>query len=113
MHELGIVIEIVKTVEGVAKENGVSNIHTLVLQIGELSSVIPKYIEACYPAAVHGTILQNTKLDIEIMPGNGMCKECETIFNILKSKSNCPKCSSKKWELLSGKEFFIKEIKVV
>lgn len=110
MHELGVVIEVVKTVEGIARENGVTKVDTLVLQIGELSSVIPRYIESCYPAAVHGTLLQETKLEIEIMPGNGMCRDCQRVFNLIKNKSLCPKCGSEKWEILSGKEFLIKEI---
>ena len=110
MHELGIVINIVQTVESIAEKQGVSKIDTLVLQIGELSTVVPRYIEACYPAAVDGTLLQDTKLRIEIVPGNGMCKECNTVFNLLQNQNTCPKCGSKYWEILSGREFMIKEI---
>ena len=76
MHELGVVIEVVKTVENFAMKNNVTKIDALVLQIGEFSSMIPKYIEECYPAAVDGTLLQETKLKIEITPGKGfMIKE--------------------------------------
>ncbi|MBS4539408.1 hydrogenase maturation nickel metallochaperone HypA [Clostridium sp. D2Q-11] len=110
MHELGVVIKVVKTVEDFAKKNGVKKIDTLVLQIGELSSMIPRYIEACYPAAVDGTLMQDTKLKIEILPGNGRCNNCYKVFNLIKSHSQCPNCSSDEWELLSGKEFLIKEI---
>lgn len=110
MHELGVVFEVVKTVEDFAEKNGVTKIHTVVLQIGELSSMIPKYIEACYPAAVDGTLLQDTKLEIEILPGNGLCKECDKVFNLIKNSQTCPNCGSKHWELLSGREFMIKEI---
>lgn len=110
MHELGVVIEIVKTVEDFAIKNGVTKIEKLVLQIGELSSIVPKYIEACYPAAVDGTIMEETKLEIEILPGNGICKGCNKVFNFIQSKGKCPKCESKDIELISGKEFMIKEI---
>lgn len=110
MHELGVVIEVIKTVENFAKTNGLTKIETLVLQIGELSSMIPRYIEACYPAAVEGTSLQETKLKIEILPGNGICKDCNKVFNLIENKNICPKCGSSHWELLCGKEFMIKEI---
>ncbi|WBW96284.1 hydrogenase maturation nickel metallochaperone HypA/HybF [Oceanirhabdus sp. W0125-5] len=110
MHELGVVIEVIKTVENIAIKNQLTKIDTLVLQIGELSSMIPRYIEACYPAAVDGTLLQDTKLKIEILPGNGMCKECKKVFNLLENNSKCPHCKSEQWELLCGKEFMIKEI---
>ena len=110
MHELGVVIEVVKTVEKIVVEQKLNKIDTLVLQIGELSSMIPRYIEQCYPVAVDGTILQDTKLKIEILPGNGICKNCNKVFNLLENNRKCPKCESKDWELLCGKEFMIKEI---
>ena len=110
MHELGVVINVIETVENIARENQLTKIDTLVLQIGELSSMIPRYIEACYPVAVDGTLLQDTKLQIEVIPGNGMCKTCNSVFNLLEHKSKCPKCQGSHWELLSGREFLIKEI---
>lgn len=110
MHELGVVIEVVKVVEKFAVENQVQKIDTLVLQIGELSSMIPKYIKAVYPAAVDGTMLEDTKLEIEILPGNARCADCGKVFNVLEHKGKCPKCNGKRLELLCGKEFYIKEI---
>ena len=112
MHELGIVMEIVRVVNELAQEQGITAVDAIVLQIGELSPVVPKYIEECYPAAVDGTFMENTKLEIEIMPGNGICKDCETVFNVLKSNGNCPRCGSKNFETLSGRDFYIKEIRV-
>lgn len=110
MHELGVVINIIESVEEFAKANGVTQIESLVLQVGELSSMIPRYVEACYPAAVEGTLLQDTKLKIEVLPGNGLCKNCNKVFNLLENKNVCFNCGSKDWELISGKEFMIKEI---
>jgi len=110
VHELGVVFEIVKKVEGIAKANGLTQIDTIVLQIGELSSMIPKYIESCFPAAVDGTIMQDTKLKIEILPGNAMCIPCNKVFNLIEHKGKCPHCGGDALELISGKEFMIKEI---
>lgn len=110
MHELGVVLEVIKTVENFAKENKLTEVDTIVLQIGELSSMIPKYVEACYPAAVDGTMMEETKLQIEILPGNAICKECDNIFNLIKNNGECPNCCNKNYDLLSGKEFMIKEI---
>ena len=110
MHELGVVFQIIRTVENFAVKNQVTTIDTLVLQIGELSSMIPRYVEACYPAAVEGTILANTKLKIEVLPGNALCKKCNKVFNLIEHQKICPNCQSDDWEIISGKEFFIKEI---
>lgn len=110
MHELGVVFEVVKTIEDFARTNGLKEIDTIVLQVGELSSMIPKYLKDCFPAAIDGTALVDTKLKIEILPGNGMCNKCHKVFNILKNMSICPHCQSEEWELISGKEFMIKEV---
>jgi hydrogenase nickel incorporation protein HypA/HybF len=110
LHELGVVMEVVRIVEEVAREQQLKKIDTVILQIGELSSVIPMYIEQCFPAAADGTILQDTKLEIEILPGNALCKECGKVFNLLKNRQKCPGCGSGRWELLGGREFYIKEI---
>jgi hydrogenase nickel incorporation protein HypA/HybF len=91
VHELGILMGAINTVENFAKKNGVTKIQTLVLQIGELSSMIPKYIEDCYPAAVEGTLLQETELKIEILPGNAICQNCNNVFNLIENKDICPR----------------------
>jgi len=110
MHELGIVAEVVRVVEEIARKQQLKKVETLVLQIGELSSVIPYYVEQCYPAAVYGTMLENTRLKIEVLPGNGRCRSCGKVFNVLANHRTCPACGNVDWELLGGREFTIKEI---
>ena len=110
MHELGIMIEAAKTVESFAKKNGLTAIDTVVLQVGELSAVVPQYAQACWPAAVDRTMLEQTKLRIEIVAADAMCRKCGTLFNPVHSGNKCPDCGSDEWELLKGKEFLIKEV---
>lgn len=110
MHELGILMEIVKTVEKFAVENQVDTIETLVLQIGEISSVIPEYMKKVYSAAVEGTMLEQTELEIEILPANGRCLDCGTQFHATVCGGVCPSCGSRNMKIISGRDFFIKEI---
>ena len=110
VHELGVVIAVVEKVEKIAKEQNLTKIETLVLQIGELSSIVPMYVEQFFPAAVDGTLLQNTTLKIEIMPGNAMCKGCGKVYNFAANNHQCPHCKSTDREIISGREFYIKEI---
>ena len=42
MHELGVVIEVVKTLDRIVLENNLTEVESIVLQIGEISSMIPK-----------------------------------------------------------------------
>lgn len=110
MHELGIIAEVVRVVEDIARKQNLTKVEALVLQIGELSSVIPYYVEQCYPAASYGTMLEHTRLEIEVLPGNGRCKTCGKVYNIVQNHRVCPACGESSYELLGGREFMIKEI---
>ena len=110
MHEIGVLIEVVKSVEKFAKANNVQKIETLVLQIGELSSMIPEYMINLYPVSIDGTILEGSELEIEILPANALCSGCNKVFNFISNNGVCPSCKSEHCEILSGKELYIKEI---
>ena len=44
MHELGVVFHIMDSLESVAKENDVTQIQSVTIEIGEVSTVIPHYL---------------------------------------------------------------------
>ena len=110
MHELSIMFHIVEKVIGIAGENGLSQVDTIVLEVGALSSVVPKYLHDCFPAAVDGTMLENTKLKIDEIPAIGSCENCATDYDVIKNRKVCPNCGATRYELLGGTEFNIKEI---
>lgn len=110
MHELGIVYEVIKVVDGFVKENNITYVEKIVLEIGQLSQAIPRFIEACYPAAVDGTAYEATLLEIITVPAIGECKACKTDYNIVELRKICPTCQGESFTLISGQEFSIKEI---
>lgn len=110
MHELGIVYEVIKIVDKFSVENNITKVQKIVLEIGELSQSIPRFIEECYPAAVNDTPYEETELEIVVLLANGRCKACNEVYSIIKNKKICPKCNGEKYEIISGEEFNIKEI---
>ena len=114
MHEITILVQLVKMVEREARANKLAEkIDTIVVQLGQLSSIIPKYLTEYYPNVTEGTSLQGSKLKIEIIPGNGLCHHCDKVFRIVEHKGECPICGNHDWEMLSGQEFILKEILVL
>ncbi len=111
MHELGIMYHIVEQVLNVVEKNQLDEVEAIVLQVGELSSVVPRYLQACFPAAVDGTILQHTKLEIELLTANGICRGCGKVYPLLEHESVCPVCRCEEVERISGGEFYLKEIR--
>lgn len=112
MHEIGIVRQIVRTVTDFAAENDVKEIAEVVVDCGELSLVIPKYLRELYPPVTEGTILEHSKLVINEIPGMAECDDCDEIFNVVKNKGYCPVCGSFEKTILTGKNFGIREIHV-
>jgi len=110
MHELGLLSAVVKTVEGIMEKENLTEVEKIVLQVGELSGVIPRYVEECYPAAVYKTPLEKTKLEMEVVPGIVRCRDCGEEFSGYLYDLRCPKCGSEKLDALSGRDFLIKEI---
>ena len=112
MHEIGIVRQILRTVSDFAVANNVRDIKEVVVDCGELSLIIPKYLEEIYPSVVKNGSLKDAKLKINIMPSMAECNSCDEIFNVIEHKGYCPSCGSFDKTVLSGKDFIIREIVV-
>ena len=110
MHEIGIVRQLLRTVTAFAEENGIEEIHEVVVDCGELSLVIPEYVQELYPPVVKGSILENAILTVNTVPGLAECDACDEIFNVVQHKGYCPNCGSFEKTVLSGKDFTVREI---
>ena len=114
MHELGIVFEIQKRVVAVAQENGLalSDIAQVVVEVGEASTIVPRYLKECWPAATDGTEMQDAELVVELLVATVRCKKCGTAYEYLKNNKKCPDCGAWECVMVTGQEFNIKEIAV-
>ena len=113
MHEIGIVRSMCRTVLDYMEENNVAAISEIVCEIGELSLVIPEYVEELYPPLkADFPELEGTELILETVPGLAECDECDEIFNVIEHEGYCPNCGSFEKTVLTGKDFTIKEIHI-
>ena len=114
MHELGIVFEIQKRVTAVAEENGLalSDIAQVVVEVGEASTIVPRYLKECWPAATDGTEMQDAELVVELLVAKVRCKKCGNVYEYLKNNKKCPVCGAWECVMVTGQEFNIKEIAV-
>ena len=113
MHEIGVVRSMVKTVTAFAEANQITDIAEIVVDVGELSLVIPEYVEELYPPVSEDVPeVRGAKLILEIVPGLAECDDCDEIFNVVANEGYCPNCGSFSKTVLSGRDFNIKEIHV-
>lgn len=112
MHEIGVVRSMMRTVEDFARDNGIDEIVSIVLEIGDLSMIIPKYVEDIYSVVSKDTRFEGTELVIEMVEGQGVCRDCKRAFPIVKNEGYCPRCGRRNADIISGRDFIIKEIVV-
>ena len=112
MHELGVVFQVMKTVENLAVENNLTEIKSVTLEIGEVSTVIEEYLRKCWKWSVEkkSELLKNTELLVEKIPAITFCEECEKNYETVMYGKICPYCGSAHTYLIQGNEFNIKEI---
>ena len=113
MHELGIVFYIIRDVKQAAEEHGVSHVSGVVMNIGEVSTIVPTYLTDCWRwAADKEDLLRGCELKINILPAVTHCEDCGRDYPTVRHGKTCPHCNSQNTWLLRGNEVEIKEIEV-
>ena len=110
MHELSIVFHIIEQVEDVCKENNLHKVASVTVQFGEVSAVIPEYLDDCWKWAVEKSeVMKGASLKSETIPAVTMCDDCGKTYSTIEFARTCPFCKSENTHLLSGQEIMIKE----
>ncbi|MDO5383000.1 MAG: hydrogenase maturation nickel metallochaperone HypA [Eubacteriales bacterium] len=111
MHELGVVFHIIEDLEDIARENQLEEISKVVLELGEVSTVIDSYLVDCWQWAVKKhELMKEAQLVIEKIPAVTYCEDCKGEYSTIEHGKICPYCKSEHTYLLQGNEFNIKEI---
>ena len=94
-----------------AIDNNVEHVKYIRFELGELTGYLPIFFHKVYPIVTdEKPVLRGSELIIDEVKGEGMCNECHSLYNIMKNEGRCPKCGSRKKTILSGTEFFVKDI---
>lgn len=114
MHELGIVFHVLNSIEDVAKENNLTQVQNITLEIGEVSAVIPHYLTDCFNWAVKKRpLFTDCSLSVEMLPAVTWCDGCKREYETVTYGRICPHCGSEKTWLLKGNELNIKDITAI
>jgi len=115
MHELPITESILKIVLRHAEGQSVRKVVTIRLQIGRLSDLEDEWIQRYFDYLSEGTIAEGAKLKIERTPVMMHCSACSTSYEAQTARIGdlaCPACGAGGGTLLSGREYYIKEMEV-
>jgi hydrogenase nickel incorporation protein HypA/HybF len=113
MHEMDIAMEIINiAVASIPSDNIDARVTRVNLQVGRLSAVIPNNLRFCFNIAAKDTPLEGAELNIEEIPVEACCNDCNHHWFIHEPIFLCEKCRSGSLYLLSGRELDIKSIEI-
>lgn len=110
MHEMGLTDAMMKMVGRIVKTEGLTVVNRVTVEIGDLSGVVPRFLENCWEAVTAGTDFEHTTLTIVTVPGTLRCEDCCHVFPADLDDLSCPKCRGQKLTPLSGRDMTIQQI---
>ena len=111
MHELAISEAIVSEV---CEHVETGSVVRVVLEIGQLSAVVPDAVRFCFDVAAQGTRLEGAALEIVEIPGVARCQSCQSQVALGDAlAAACTTCGGVDLAVLSGHELRIKCVEVM
>jgi hydrogenase nickel incorporation protein HypA/HybF len=114
VHELSIMSNILDIVLEYAGKAGAKKVSKINLVVGDLSDLIPEWMQTYFEFVSKDTIAEQAKLEINRVSAVIRCKQCGKEFTLNREswQFSCPACQSADIELLSGREFTVESIEV-
>lgn len=108
MHELGLLTSVVEAVERTAADyaSKVTRVENVALKVGAMSGAVPEALYGSWPIAISGTICEDAKLTLEVIPATVFCPSCGRDVEIDEFFAlTCPECATPTGNLTHGREF--------
>ena len=112
MHELSIVMGIIKIAESETKKAGADLVESIELEIGTLAGVELSALDFAWEEGVKNTLLEKAEKKITVVPGKGQCMECDTVFDLQYIYDPYPVCQNYLKGIIQGKELRVKALEV-
>lgn len=113
MHEMSIVMGIIKIAESEAEKAQVDQFSAIDLEIGTLAGIEFDALDFVWEVAVQKTVLEKAKRRVHKIHAKAKCSDCKTEYPIKFIHDNCPKCGSFLKIILQGKELRVKSLETI
>jgi len=112
MHEMSIAQSLIDIIKEEMTRHDATVLRSVRLNIGQLSAIVPQSLSFCFEVITSGTELEGAKLIMEVIPLEGMCRECKQAFGIEDYAFECPYCGSPDIETTAGQDLSIVDMEV-
>lgn len=116
MHELPIVKNILQVVLKHAVAHEVKKVLAIHIRVGEMSDLEDKWIQKYFDYLAKDNVVKGARLVIERVPVVMKCSDCFMSYEVDLKKDEamaCPECGSVNGTMVSGREYFIKNLEAI
>jgi len=110
MHEFSLVLNIIDIVTEYAVKENAKEVKEVEIEVGELSGVVYDALEFALQAAVKGTLMEHSSVQINLIKGLARCTECLHEYETDSLFKPCPECKNCAPDIIGGKELRVKSI---
>ncbi|MCL1941826.1 MAG: hydrogenase maturation nickel metallochaperone HypA [Synergistaceae bacterium] len=112
MHELSLVMSVVKTITNLCEQNKWKRVLRVTIKVGHLRQIEPEIFAFAFSSATAETMLEGAEISIIEMPIIFKCHSCKKSSDTEDFRFVCPNCGSLDVDLISGMEFVIESIEI-
>ena len=116
MHELQVTEQSLNVALDHAARERVDRILAIRLRVGELSDLEERWLQHYFDYLSRGTLAENARLEIEWAPIVLQCSGCAFRLEVRREELaavQCGGCGEARWELVSGREYLVKNLEVM
>jgi hydrogenase nickel incorporation protein HypA/HybF len=114
MHELSVAMRIVEALDQeLAGEGEDLVVSAVAIEVGALTGLVPEALLFSWDLAAEGSVLQGSKLDIQVVDAAGYCPKCSEQRALTNVQSmRCPVCRTPITQINGGNELEILTVEV-
>jgi hydrogenase nickel incorporation protein HypA/HybF len=114
MHELSIALSIIVGASEEARKHAGATVEAVHLKVGALSGVVKDALLFSWEVASTGTILENSRLEIEEIPVVVFCENCQSKKTLdVINNFVCPTCDQPTPNIVSGRELQVTALEII
>ncbi|MEW6277336.1 MAG: hydrogenase maturation nickel metallochaperone HypA [Candidatus Eremiobacterota bacterium] len=109
MHEISLLLALIDMVREKLPDRTVRRVR---LEVGRLAMAQPELLRSGWEVCRRGTPLEAAELELQVVPGQALCRACSRTVRLDSALEPCPLCGSYQLEWTSGRDLRIVEIEV-
>ena len=112
MHEVGLMQSALALAVEQTESQGLSKIHKISLNVGELSGVVPEALEFAFEFVSAGTPAEGAQLTLNTVHTLCYCRHCRREFHPMSWIYKCPHCNRLSSDIREGKDLELASLEI-